>query len=141
MTSPSVRSTRRSTPWVLGCCGPMLTSISSVRTSNSMTVGSGVPRVTRLVIGSSVTVAIYQSPVPPRAESSRRVLSARLEDSARGGTWLSSPNPVIFQRELVILPQWVPDPILGQQHPPQVRVPREPHPAQVVHLAFVPVGD
>src|SRR5262249_28090078 len=40
MTSPSVRSTSRSTPWVLGCCGPMLTSISSVRTSNSMTVGS-----------------------------------------------------------------------------------------------------
>src|SRR5262245_48244922 len=42
MISPSVRSTRRSTPWVLGCCGPMLTSISSVRTSNSMMVGSCV---------------------------------------------------------------------------------------------------
>src|SRR5213596_168427 len=41
MTSPSVRSTNRSTPCVLGCCGPMLTSISSVRTSNSMTVWSG----------------------------------------------------------------------------------------------------
>src|SRR5262245_4904914 len=40
MTSPSVRSTSRSTPCVLGCCGPMLTSISSVRTSNSMMVGS-----------------------------------------------------------------------------------------------------
>src|SRR5271165_510731 len=40
ITSPSVRSTSRSTPWVLGCCGPMLTSISSVRTSNSMMVGS-----------------------------------------------------------------------------------------------------
>src|SRR5262249_48624357 len=42
MISPSVRSTSRSTPCVLGCCGPMLTSISSVRTSNSMTVGSAV---------------------------------------------------------------------------------------------------
>ena len=40
MISPSVRRTRRSTPWVLGCWGPMLTSISSVRTSNSTTVGS-----------------------------------------------------------------------------------------------------
>src|SRR6266849_1339135 len=40
MTSPSVRSTSRNTPCVLGCCGPMLTSISSVRTSNSMMVGS-----------------------------------------------------------------------------------------------------
>src|SRR5689334_15656039 len=38
--SPSVRSTSRSTPCVLGCCGPMLTSISSVRTSNSMIRGS-----------------------------------------------------------------------------------------------------
>src|SRR4029079_9925017 len=35
-TSPSVLSTSRSTPCVLGCCGPMLTSISSVRTSNSI---------------------------------------------------------------------------------------------------------
>src|SRR6478672_2824440 len=44
MTSPSVRSTSRSTPCVDGCCGPMLTSISSVRTSNSMTVGSSFGR-------------------------------------------------------------------------------------------------
>src|SRR5262245_7628741 len=40
MTSPSVRSTSRSTPCVLGCCGPMLTSSSSVRTSNSTATGS-----------------------------------------------------------------------------------------------------
>src|SRR5512132_3750592 len=39
-TSPSVCSTSRSTPCVLGCWGPMLTSISSVRTSNSTTRGS-----------------------------------------------------------------------------------------------------
>src|SRR6187431_3245793 len=31
--SPSSSSTRRSTPCVLGCCGPMLTVIVSVRTS------------------------------------------------------------------------------------------------------------
>src|SRR5579884_667623 len=40
MTSPSVRSTSRSTPCVLGCCGPILTNISSVLTSNSMIVWS-----------------------------------------------------------------------------------------------------
>src|SRR3990172_5877893 len=38
--SPSVLSTSRSTPWVLGCCGPMFTSSSSVRTSNSTCSGS-----------------------------------------------------------------------------------------------------
>src|SRR6478609_8762604 len=31
--SPSSSSTSRSTPWVLGCCGPMLTVIVSVRGS------------------------------------------------------------------------------------------------------------
>ena len=30
MTSPSVLTTKRSTPWVLGCCGPTLMVISSV---------------------------------------------------------------------------------------------------------------
>src|SRR5688572_28447717 len=33
MTSPSSSSTSRSTPCVLGCCGPMLTVIVSVRSS------------------------------------------------------------------------------------------------------------
>src|SRR5262247_1621963 len=51
MTSPSVRSTRRSTPCVLGCCGPMLTSISSVRTSNSTTRGSSRVRGMAVVSG------------------------------------------------------------------------------------------
>src|SRR5678815_3031528 len=33
MTSPSSSSTSRSTPCVLGCCGPMLTVIVSLRSS------------------------------------------------------------------------------------------------------------
>src|SRR5262245_38568981 len=104
--SPSVRSTSRSTPWVLGCCGPMLTSISSVRTSNSTTVGSG--RRT------SVTVAI---------------------------DCLSPSNSVIFQREFVILPQRMSDPVLRQENPPRIRMVDEPHAAQVVDFSLVPVGD
>src|SRR6476619_3750980 len=36
MVSPSSVSTRRSTPCVLGCCGPMLTVIVSVRISATM---------------------------------------------------------------------------------------------------------
>src|SRR5215218_3526305 len=43
--SPSSSSTSRSTPWVLGCCGPMLTVIVSVRISgidlSIFTGGSG----------------------------------------------------------------------------------------------------
>src|SRR4051812_29781884 len=34
-TSPSVLSSMRSTPWVDGCCGPMLRIISSVSRSSS----------------------------------------------------------------------------------------------------------
>ena len=30
ITSPSARTTKRSTPWVEGCCGPMLSVMSSV---------------------------------------------------------------------------------------------------------------
>src|SRR5688572_27201492 len=33
-TSPSVRSSMRSTPWVDGCCGPMLRIISSLSRSS-----------------------------------------------------------------------------------------------------------
>src|SRR5262249_4150361 len=33
--SPSVRTTTRNTPWVLGCCGPMFSSISSLRKSET----------------------------------------------------------------------------------------------------------
>src|SRR2546430_1622841 len=131
MTSPSVRRTSRSTPWVLGCCGPMLTSISSVRTSNSMTVGSGV-----VAIRGSVKVAIIISGFA----TLRRSVQVPHASAKRRETGLSPANPVVLQRELVVLPQRVPDPVFGQQDPRRVRVPHEPHPAQVVHLALVPVG-
>src|SRR5262249_57499588 len=39
-TSPSVRSSIRSTPWVDGCCGPMLRIISSVSKVSSHGVGA-----------------------------------------------------------------------------------------------------
>src|SRR4051812_28096153 len=102
MISPSVRSTSRSTPCVLGCCGPMLTSISSVLTSNSTIVWSGAE-----------TVAIKPS---------------------------TAADAVILQRELVILAQRVPHPVLGQQNAAQVGVAGEPDAGQVVDLALVPVG-
>src|SRR3990170_5930318 len=41
MFSPSSVTMRRSTPCVLGCCGPMLSMSSSVRTGMSLTPGLG----------------------------------------------------------------------------------------------------
>src|SRR5207253_6071811 len=42
--SPSSFSTTRSTPWVEGCCGPMLRIISSVRSGPSATTSMPPPR-------------------------------------------------------------------------------------------------
>src|SRR5215217_7344540 len=39
-TSPESSSTRRSTPCVLGCCGPMLTVIVSLRISGAIVVSA-----------------------------------------------------------------------------------------------------
>src|SRR5512132_2686261 len=91
-TSPSVRSTSRSTPCVLGCCGPMLTSISSVRTSNSTMRGSSVAvdMAELLVVSCPLSVV------------------------------LPAPDPVVLQRHLVVFPQGVADPIFRAQDPPQV---------------------
>src|SRR4051812_6468045 len=76
MTSPSVRSTSRSTPCVLGCCGPMLTSISSVRTSNSTIVWSS---------GSVLAVAMVLS-TPDAVVFERKlvVLAERMADPVLG---------------------------------------------------------
>src|SRR5881409_3850312 len=107
MTSPSVRSTRRSTPWVLGCCGPMLTSISSVRTSNSMSVWSASVRG-ELVRGRSA-VDIQNQGSGVRGQGSV-------------ATDLAPADAMILQRELVILPQGMALPVLVQQDARQVGV-------------------
>src|SRR5262245_16558251 len=53
---------------------------------------------------------------------------------------LAPPDPVILQRELVVLAERVALPVLREQNPRQVRVAGEPDAAQVVGLALVPVG-
>src|SRR5690242_1207738 len=77
MTSPSVRRTRRSTPWVLGCCGPMLTSISSVRTSNSMTVGSAESSGGIGALGSRLAYGVMVSFNPPEITESYHAAAPR----------------------------------------------------------------
>src|SRR5207247_325666 len=44
ISSPSSSRTIRRTPWVEGCCGPMLRIISSVRSSPSVTTSIPPPR-------------------------------------------------------------------------------------------------
>ena len=47
---------------------------------------------------------------------------------------------MILQRHLVVLAERMADPILGAQDPSRIRMIGEPHAAQVVDLALVPVG-
>src|SRR5437763_933368 len=120
ITSPSVRSTSRSTPCVLGCCGPMFTSISSVRTSNSMTVASGLAFVLR----GSRTVDILLPQARPFGPAAK----------------LSSANSVVFQGKLVILAQRMPFPIFRQQDPLLIGMAGEVHATEIEHFALEPIG-
>src|SRR5688500_8361313 len=96
--SPSSRRTTRSTPCVLGCCGPMLITSSSVSNIGPCS-GVGLFNV-RLV-----TRLAQLQPV-------ERVLEQQF----------AGP----FER--VVLPLRVPLPLLGHQDPAQIRMPREADP-------------
>src|SRR5579872_4779750 len=113
-TSPSVLSSSRKTPCVLGCCGPMLTSISSVRTSNSTIRGSSI-------CNGIVTLAYAACPF--------------------FDPLLTPADSVVFQRKLVIFSQRVPHPIFRAQNSPQVRMAGEIDAHQIKGLALVPIGD
>src|SRR3954471_3911402 len=120
-TSPSVRSTSRSTPCVLGCCGPMLTNISSVRTSNSTMRGSS----------RAVDMIEFQK---RRAESGKPAFG--LPHSAL----LAASHAMIFQRHLVVLAERVAFPIFWAKDAAQVGVPDKLYARQVEHFPLVPVG-
>src|SRR6266542_4472070 len=113
-TSPSNWSSRRSTPWVEGCCGPMLT-VSSSRSLCSRVSGVGCRRShvlfpeTRDLRHDTVSLARHGEVDRLRAE------------------WLAAAQRMAL-------------PVIGQHDALQVRMPREAHAEQIEHFAFVPVG-
>src|SRR5438270_11345300 len=119
MISPSVRSTSRNTPCVLGCCGPMLTSISSVRTSNSITVGSSGGT------GASCVVAYFES-LPLRACSSTSNVF-----SCGGGVPLIEVSRVVFCSRLCEA---------GSRKEPIIRIAASPAEELLVHVEGVGEG-
>src|SRR5437588_2945351 len=60
--------------------------------------------------------------------------------SSREVVMSTSPDSVILERELVILAERVPFPIVGKQDARQVRVAGEPDAGEIVNLALVPLG-
>src|SRR5262245_49911987 len=111
ITSPSARTTKRSTPWVDGCCGPMLSVISSVTTP---------PPFARRCTSTSKPA----SPIP---------FSSGLEQALarrRDAVVLLGLDEVLAQR--------MSRPVFGHEDPPQVGMSGEGHAEEIEHLALLP---
>src|SRR5512139_1040910 len=113
-SSPSRVTTRRSTPWVLGCCGPMLTTTSlKARPSTS-------------------------EPSPRAVASSMRRRASFTASSGSGvSNW--SYMRVVLREVHVVFAQRVTDEVVLEQDATQVGVADEPDADHVPGLALVPV--
>src|SRR5512143_1408532 len=110
MTSPSARTTKRSTPCVDGCCGPMERVMSSVTTPPSASERcTSTSNPARLIASSDLEQAF------PRR---------------RDAVVLLGLDEVLAER--------MARPILRHQDAAQVRMPLERDAEQVEHLALLP---
>lgn len=111
----------------------MLTSISSVRTSNSTIRGS-----------SSVTLMIHSvadgQDMPDKVKQID-VAEISVCKLAIKSLILLATNSVVLQWEFVVLTQWMSDPVFGTQNPIQIGVPDEVDSNEVECFPLVPVGD
>src|SRR2546421_2719392 len=118
-TSPSSLRRTRSTPCVLGCWGPILSSIHSVDGSCSGPNGSGAGP------GPNGSCATFVSATDGVGLQPFKLLVTEDDRLAEGD---------------VILPARVAFPALGHQQPAKVRMPVELDAEQIPGLALVPVG-
>src|SRR5689334_3895076 len=111
ITSPSARTTKRSTPCVDGCCGPMLSVMSSVV--------SPPPTASRCTSTSN--------PESPIASGLQQALPRRRD-------------AVVLLRLDEVLAQRVPRPVLRHEDATEVGMAGEGDPEQVEDLPLLPVG-
>src|SRR5881397_1864512 len=112
ITSPSARTTKRSTPCVEGCCGPMVRVMSSVERPPSL--------VSRCTSTSN----------PARPISASRLQQAL--PRRRDAVVLLGLDEVLAQR--------MARPVLGHEDAAEVRVVLEGDSEQVEHLPLLPLG-
>src|SRR5579871_4616229 len=115
--SPSSRKMTRSTPWVAGCCGPILMTSSFASRNVSSRVATCVSRLG----GESVFGSVIDSLPALNPQIDLHPLTILLQ------------NPVIF-------PQRMPLPTLRQQNAFQVRMPIKPDPKHVEDFSLQPIG-
>src|SRR5438067_7517210 len=122
--SPSSSSTSRSTPWVEGCCGPMLMIIvSSLR-------GTRVVIWSRTVVGPGGRVLMR---TPRRGGASRR---QPLVDRRHADVGLVRRADAA---ERVVLAERMALPVLRHDDPAEIRVAVERDAEEVEDLPFLPV--
>src|SRR2546428_5032031 len=112
ITSPSARTTKRSTPWVEGCCGPMLRVMSSVARPPS--------RVSRCTSTSN---------------PARPISASRLQQALPRGR-----DTVVLLGLDEVLAQRMPRPVLRHEDAAEVGVALEDDAEEVEDLALLPVG-
>src|SRR5215210_6253224 len=159
--SPSSWRMRRNTPWVLGCCGPMLRvsslSFSDERTASRPGTARALPspnsELCRVVVSSAPAPCdpLVAEPFAWGAPSSRGVSSTERSDTSesflttgRGELALDAVTEMSHQDirvvERPILAERVTRETVLEQDAAQVRVPDELHAHQVVDLALLEVG-
>src|SRR6185436_6560819 len=117
MTSPSISSTRRSTPCAAGCCGPKF----SVKLWNS-----GIAARPRRAL----------LPDHLRHRHARHDADRLVDDAA--ARRVVADFHVTGERE--VLTEQVADEVVVREDPPQVRVAAEQDSVEIKGLALVPVG-
>src|SRR5690606_15896000 len=121
MTSPSISSTRRSTPWAAGCCGPKF---------NVKFWISGIARVLQLRLVASVVTDDL------RHERSLHDAHRLVYDTALVG--VVTHLDVADQRE--VFAERMADEAVVRQDPAQIRMALEENAEEIERLALVPVG-
>ena len=143
-TSPSSSSTRRSTPCVLGCCGPMFSSMvsSSSCTTSMASLPGSTPSMRRPRSNASDCSSRVGRPGPPGG--GRTAISACPRHVARPLRGGQRPLEVVREGDRlaeahVVLAQRVAHPVLGKEDAVQVVVAGELDAEEVEGLALVPV--
>src|SRR5262245_14886997 len=112
MTSPSARTTNRSTPCVEGCCGPIERVMSSVTRPPP----------------SSARCTSTSNPA-------RLIASSRLQQALPGRR-----NAVVLLGLDEVLAERMARPVLRHEDAPEIGVAFEAHAEEIVGLALLPVG-
>src|SRR4051812_21764602 len=112
MISPSARTTKRSTPCVEGCCGPMLSVMSSVA----------------------------RPPFTSRVTSTSNPESPAIRPSGLQQAFPRRRDAVVHLRLDEVLAERMSRPVLRHEEPAQVGMALEDDAEQVVHLSLLPLG-